>query len=85
MKDTPKDILQMQFKIIHAKPIEERLTMIFELTEFSRKIMADRIKANNPDISDNDLKVELFKEFYRFDFDQATLHKIAEWLRNHPD
>ncbi len=81
MKDTPKDILQKQFEIIHAKPLKVRLTTIFELTELSRKIQTNRIKAKKPDISGIDLKVELFKVFYRFDFDRETLGIIADRMR----
>jgi len=81
MKDTPKDILHKQFEIINAKPLKVRLATIFELTELSRKIQINRIKAKKPDISDIDLKVELFKVFYRFDFDQETLAKIADRMR----
>ena len=84
MKDTPKEILRRQFEIINAKPLEFRLNSIFELTELSRKILTNRIRTQNPDISDTDLKVELFKVFYRSDFDRETLGKIAEWIRNHP-
>jgi len=33
-----------------------------------------------PNISEIDLKVELFKTFYRFDFDKETLTRIAEQM-----
>ena len=87
MNDTPKYIQQKQFEIIIAKPLKERLNGLFEMTELSRKIIQNRIKTKMPDISEIDLKVELFRTFYRFDYDKETLDRIAEnmkqyWIQN---
>ncbi len=81
MNDTPKYIQKKQFEIIISKPLKERLNGLFEMTELSRKIIQNRIKTQIPDISDIDLKVELFKAFYRFDYDIETLNQIAEDIR----
>ncbi len=81
MNDTPKYIQQKQFEIIIAKPLKERLNDLFEMTELSRKIIQNRIKSKMPDISEIDLKVELFKTFYRFDYDKGTLNKIADNMK----
>lgn len=86
MNDTPKYIQQKQFEIIIAKPLKERLNGLFEMTELSRKIIQNRIRTKMPDISEIDLKVELFKAFYMSDYDKDTLNRIAEnmrqWNRN---
>jgi hypothetical protein len=82
MNDTPKNILQKQFEIIYARPLQERLNEVFEMTELSRQIIQNRIKEKNPNISEIDLKIELFKTFYRFDFDEQTLNSIAKDMRN---
>lgn len=81
MNDTPKYIQQIQFEIIIAKPLKERLNGLFELTELSQKIIINRIKTKMPDISEIDLKVELFKIFYKFDYDKETLNRIAENMK----
>ncbi len=78
MIDTPKHIYQKQFEIIVAKPLKERLKNVFEMTELSRNIIKNRIKAKNPDISDIDLKIEVFKKFYSSDFDKQTLELIIK-------
>jgi hypothetical protein len=83
MNDTPKEILKKQFEIIYSKPLKERINGVFEMTELSRKIIKGRIKEKNPDISDIDLKVELFKVFYRFDFEEDELNRIATQMRNY--
>lgn len=81
MNDTPKYIQQKQFEIINAKPMKERLNGLFEMTELSRKIIRNRIQTKKPGISEIDLKIELFKAFYRFDYDIKTLNQIAENMK----
>ncbi len=81
MNDTPKHIYQKQFEIIISKPLKERLENVFEMTELSRKIIKNRIKSKHPDISEIDLKIELFKTFYRFDFDEKTIEHIANEMK----
>jgi len=81
MNDTPKELLQKQYEIIMAKPLSERLNGLFEMTDLSRKIIQNRIIAGNPNISKIDLKVEMFKTFYRLDFDNSSLNRIAGSIR----
>ena len=81
MNDTPKHIQKKQFEIIMAKPLKERLNGLFEMTELSRKIIQNRIKTKTPDISEIELKIELFKTFYRFDYDKETINRIAESMK----
>lgn len=83
MIDTPKYILQKQFDIINAKPLKDKIDSLFEMTELSRKIILNQIKQKNPEFSEIDLKIELFKKFYKFDFDIETLNKIAEKMRQY--
>jgi chemotaxis regulatin CheY-phosphate phosphatase CheZ len=81
MNDTPQQILQKQLEIIHAKPLRERLQGVFEMTELSRNIILNQLRQTSPDLSEIDLKVELFKIVYRSDFDDETLNKIAEEMK----
>ena len=81
MNDTPKYILQKQYEIISAKPLKERIKGLFELTELSRKIIRNRIKNKFPGISETDLKIELFRIFYKQDFDKETLARITEQMK----
>jgi hypothetical protein len=83
MNDTSRDILQKQFEIIMNKPLKRRLDGLFEMTDLSRKIIQNRIIAKNPEISEVELKVELFKIFYQFDFDKRSLNKIADSIRHY--
>jgi hypothetical protein len=81
MNDTPRYILQKQFDIINAKPLKERLEGLFEMTELSRKIIQNQLVSKQPELTEIELKIELFKAFYRFDFDAFTLNNIAEDMR----
>jgi hypothetical protein len=81
MNDTPKQVLQKQYEIISAKPLRERLKMAFDLTELSRLIISNSIRKKEPGITDIELKVKLFKTFYRFDFNQEKLDEIAGQMR----
>lgn len=81
MNDTPKYILEKQFEIVMTKPLKERVNDLFEMTELSRRIIQNRIEANNPDIQEVELKVELFKAFYRSDFDDHLLNQIVDSMK----
>jgi len=78
MNDTPKYILQKQFEIMNAKPLEERMSNLFEMTELSRMMVQNQIKTKHPELTEIEIKIELFKAFYRFDFDKKTLNQITE-------
>lgn len=83
MYDTPQHIFKKQFDIINSIPLSKRLQNLFELTELSRKIIENRIREKYPDISDIDLKIELFKCFYKYDFDEEKMEKIIHSMREY--
>ena len=66
-----------------AKPLKRRLEGLFEMTDLSRKIIQNRIIAKNPEISEVELKVELFKIFYQSDFDEHSLQQIADSIKQY--
>jgi len=83
MNDTPKYVMQKQFEIMNAKPLKERINTLFEMTELSRKIIQNQLTNKNPELSEVEIKIELFKAFYRFDFDKKTLNQIAENMKRY--
>ena len=83
MNDTPQDIYKKQLEIINRIPLQDRIKNLFELTELSRTIIKNRIMERNPDFTKSDLKAELFRIFYRNDFDEDELNQIASYLRLH--
>ncbi|MEI6049736.1 MAG: hypothetical protein WCS03_12605 [Bacteroidota bacterium] len=83
MNDTPRYILQKQFEIMNSKPLKERISRLFEMTELSRNIILNQLHIKRPELNEIDLKIELFRAFYRFDFDNETLDKIATKMKQY--
>ncbi|MCF6239924.1 MAG: hypothetical protein L3J74_01110 [Bacteroidales bacterium] len=83
MNDTPEHIYKKQFEITFEQPLKERLENIFEMTELARNIIQNRIKSQNPGISDIDLKIKLFKIFYKTDFDKQTFDSIIDDMQKY--
>jgi hypothetical protein len=81
MNDTPQHILQKQFEIINAKPLPERIHGLFEMTELSRSIILNQIRKKRPELNEIELKIELFRAFYKYDFDDGTINKIIDKMR----
>lgn len=81
MNDTPKHILQKQFDIFYAKPLKERIAGVFEMTELSRNIIHNQLLLKRPELTEVEVKIELFKIFYRSDFDEETLIRISENMK----
>jgi hypothetical protein len=81
MNDTPEHIRKKQNEIYNRKSYAEKSKYVFDLTELSRKIIVDQLRKNNPEMSETDLKVELFRIFYKDDFEPEKLDEISEFLR----
>lgn len=81
MDDTPKHVLQKQFGIMYSKPLKDKIRNLFEMTELSRSIILNQLRLRNPHLSEVELKIEVFKTFYRSDFDEETLHKITSEMK----
>ncbi len=81
MEDTPTNIQKKQLEIFMAKSPDERMTICFEMIDFGRTLAETKIKEENPNITTSELKAEVFKLFYKNDFEASELEKIAVWLR----
>jgi len=81
MKDTPSIIQKKQKDIFMSKSEDERLTIGLEMIDFGRALAEVRIREEHPNISEAELKAEIFKLFYKNDFTSDELDKIARWLR----
>lgn len=62
--DTPKHILQKQFEIIYAKPVQGQARMGFEMLSLFKKLVENRIKRTYPHLSPIELKLKVFEEMY---------------------
>ena len=87
MKDTSDEILQIQREIFYKKTSSERFLIGSELVNFGRIIVESNIKQSNPDISELDLRLEVFKRCYESYFSKDELENIfksmtAYYLKN---
>jgi len=78
MYDTSEEIYDKQFEIFMKKPLKERFLLNLDLTEFIIEMTKKRIKAKNKDISERNLKIEFFKEFYAEDFTKEEINEIIK-------
>jgi len=83
MNDTPEKIRKIQFQVINSKPLKERIKMMTDMTEFSRKLIENQLRRKNPGITDNQIQIEVFKTFYKKDFDAPMMTKIIEKYREY--
>ena len=81
--DTPKEIRKIQNQIFFQKTVQERFKIGIEMIEDSKKIVENSIKIKNPQISANDLKIEVFKRFYKNDFSEEKMEDIIKGFREY--
>ena len=82
MNDTPRVVLKKQFEIINAKPLREKVEGLFEMTELSRKIIQNQLTSRHPEMSETEIKIEMFKIFYKSDFNETILFQITEQMKH---
>ena len=77
MRDTPLHIRRKQFEILNSKPLYQKISGLFEMTELSIRIIKNRIRINSPQLSEMELNNEVFKVFYSEDFGVEEMEKIV--------
>ncbi len=83
MKDTSPEIEEKVREMIRAKTPAERYKMGWSMYLTSRRLVIEAIRRENPNISDQDLRVEFFLRFYQDDFGPEEQEKIISYLRQH--
>lgn len=76
MKDTPENIEAYQRNLIYAKTAKERFDIGIEMYEMARQMAIDSIRRFAPQISEKEMKMELFRRFYKNDFSEEEMQKI---------
>ena len=86
--NTPDHIRRIQNQILRDRSAEERGQMAIEMFEMGRLAVKNRLRQQNPDFSEAELKGEIFKCFYRDKFDADKMGKIVayiiEWHERNP-
>ena len=80
MKDTKPEILELQRKILEKKSYEEKFLMSIDMYETSKSFVRSAIQNEIPNISEQELRRELFRRFYKNDFSKIEMEKIIRLL-----
>lgn len=83
MKDTPNEIMIIQHEIFFTKSLEQRFLLAMQMIDDGVSLCRASIKNEQPNISEKELKVELFKKIYSTDFSEYEFQKISLHLNNH--
>jgi hypothetical protein len=81
MKDTSPEMRKIQSAITFAMTPQERFMQGVEMIDYVRMVVENSIKAQNPTISETELKVQVFRRYYQKDFSPEKLEEIIAWLR----
>lgn len=80
MDDTSPNIASKMCEMIRKKSSVERLKMGKAMYETSKYLIIRAILANDPDISESNLRKEIFLKFYGNDYDPIQQEKIIKHL-----
>ncbi len=83
MRDTTDEMAQKQREILFNKTPEERFIIGAQMIDSGRLIVESSIKQEFPDISEIDLKIAVFKRYYKNDFSNSEIEKIISSMRTH--
>ena len=81
MNDTPPEVVAEVIALLMERSEGERAMMAFEMFDMARALMTADIRARHPDISDRELRVQIFERTYGNDFDEAARADIARRIR----
>ena len=81
MNDSSPDIEARLDALCAQRSGSDRVRMACEMFTLARTLMVANIRAEQPDISDSDLRVTIFERTYGDDFDAAERARIIERLR----
>ncbi|MEA2041119.1 MAG: hypothetical protein U9N85_01015 [Bacteroidota bacterium] len=76
MLDTTVEMVQKQRKIFFSKTSNERFLIGAETIAFGRVMVESSIKQKEPEISELDLKINVFKRYYENFYTKNELEKI---------
>ncbi|HEU5291521.1 MAG TPA: hypothetical protein VFU05_12815 [Cyclobacteriaceae bacterium] len=81
MNDTPDYISKKQLEIWLAKPVAERFQLALSTIDEINKQTEARIKKQNPDISEGELRVEFIRLNYKDDLTPEYMQEVVSWIR----
>ncbi len=83
MLDTTNQIRKKQLEIIFSKTPSERFLIGADLIDFGYRLVENSIKQASPNISDSELRMEIFMRCYSRFFSEEEIQKIAIGIRSY--
>lgn len=83
MTDTTEEIISKQIEIFLSKPLKERIHIGMDMLFMGRKIVESHIKESYPNLSEIELKIEIFKQYYQHEFDKEELQRIIDSIKKY--
>lgn len=80
MKDTSPQIVAKMEEMLRRKSPSERLAMGCSMFDLSKQLIKRSVLRDRPNISDADLRKEVFLKFYGSDFNSVQQQKILIYL-----
>lgn len=88
LTNTPEHIRKMQNEMMRNRTPEERGRMAMEMFEMGRMAVKNRLRQKYPELTEAQLKGEIFKCLYRDKFPKEKMDKIVagivDWHERHP-
>ena len=81
MNDTPPDVRAAFTALLMQRSEGERAMMAFEMFDMARALMTADIRARHPDVTETELRVQIFERTYGNDFDEADRARITRRIR----
>ena len=81
MSDTPPDVGAAFTALLMQRTEGERAMMAFEMFDLARALMTADIRSREPNISESELRVQIFERTYGNDFDAGDRARIARRIR----
>ena len=75
--------MQSQKEIMMQKTAKERFEIAMQLTDNYRKNIENDIKKENHQISVEELKIEVFRRFYKNDFSEGKMEDIVKGFKEY--
>lgn len=82
MNDTSPKMRKKQLEVIHAKTSSERAMMGIDMIDSVKKIVTNSIRNKHPEYSELELRIAVFKRYYKKDFSPEQMEKIIEDMKS---
>ena len=80
-KDTHPDIVALQRQQIMKKSGAERIKMAFSMFATAKQLVRANLQSRFPQMTEEQLRIEIFKRIYMNDFSPAIIEKIIQSMQ----